>query len=89
MKRALDLQVADKQARSSEERRQQMQEDNFFVDCVQHALRNDRAYRCKKVANDRLMLTTQWQAQKDAMKRQRDLTRARDNIAIVGSGGGD
>ena len=82
LRRALDVQVAERDTRLGEERRRAKQEDNFFIDCVQQALRNDRAHRRKKIVNDRLMLTSQWQAQKDLLTKQRTVDKQRADIGI-------
>merc|ERR1711865_309239 len=49
LKDALDTQVQEKQAKLMENRRQEVQEDRFFVDCVGQALKDDRIYRHEKV----------------------------------------
>jgi hypothetical protein len=82
LRNALDVQVAAKGAKAGEERRCAKQEDNFFIDCVQQALRNDRAFRRKKIINDRLMLTSQWQAQQDLTAKQKAIEKQRSNIGI-------
>merc|ERR1711865_872193 len=75
LKDALDTQVQEKQAKLMENRRQEVQEDRFFVDCVGQALKDDRIYRHEKVQAEKSMLTQSWDQQKTYANRMKTLDR--------------
>merc|ERR1711865_1145838 len=78
LKDALDRQVHEKQSKSMEYRRQEVQEDKFFVDCVGEALREDRSYRMQKVADEKSLLCQSWDQQKSYNQRLKTLQQRHD-----------
>lgn len=71
-------QVHEKQSKSMEYRRQEVQEDKFFVDCVGEALREDRSYRMQKVADEKSLLCQSWDQQKSYNQRLKTLQQRHD-----------
>jgi len=64
LKDALDRQVQEKQSKLTESKRQEMQEDRFFVECVGQSLQEDRAFRMQKVQHEKSLLVNSWDQQK-------------------------
>jgi len=82
LKEALDTQVDEKRSRAVERRAQENQEDNFYIDCVQQALRDDREERRQKMIADRELLTSQWEMQKSLNARGRLIQKRRDGLSV-------
>jgi hypothetical protein len=82
LKDALDSQVREKENKMKELKRQESQEDSFFVECVQQALEDDRDFRRTKMQNDKQMLTGEWGRQSMMKDRRAALDHRREHLTM-------
>jgi hypothetical protein len=82
LKDSLDAQVAEKDDKVFMQKRQEMQEDSFFLECNHERLMQDRNFRKHKAQEEKQMLTSTWSRQNQLANRGSAIQKAGENNLV-------
>jgi hypothetical protein len=82
LKDSLDAQVAEKDNKVFKQKRQEMQEDSFFLECNHERLIEDRQFRRQKANDERELLTSTWNRQRSLAGRETAIQKAGENNLV-------